>query len=61
MPAAPVMARFSCWLTDDTSIPTLSEKHSVFIKTKVILQNSPAVTPPIVSVMASTGKTASTP
>jgi len=31
------------------------------MKTKVIRQNSPAVTPPIVSVMASTGKTASTP
>ena len=61
MPAAPLMARFSCWLSDDTSIPTLSEKNSVFMKTSVILQNSPAVTPPMVRVMASTGKTASTP
>ena len=43
------------------SIPAAREKKIVLSNTSAIRQNSPALTPPIVNVIARTGKIASNP
>ena len=59
--AVAAIARLSCWLSAETNIPVASEKNSVLRNTNAIRQNSPALTPPMVNVIASTGKIATNP